>query len=145
MKLALKTPLLKKNDLDPDVLSNYRPVSNLLFLSKLLERLAAKQLLNHLELRSLFVPVQSAYRAAHSTETALLKVLNDLLLAVDKGYAVILALLDQSAAFDTIDHDILFDRLSARFGISGTALSWFTSYLSYRRQSVSVSGFSFFP
>jgi hypothetical protein len=84
MKLALITPLLKKNDLDPDVLSNYRPVSNLSFLSKLLERLAAKQLLNHLELLSLFVPLQSAYRAAHSTEIAFLKVLNDLLLTVDK-------------------------------------------------------------
>jgi hypothetical protein len=86
--------------------------------------------------------VQSAYRAAHSTETSFLKVLNDLLLAVEKGDAVILALLDQSAAFDTTDHDILLDRLSARFGISGTALFWFTSYISDRRQSVSVSGFS---
>jgi hypothetical protein len=89
--------------------------------------------------------VQSAYRAAHSTETSFLKVLNDLLLAVEKGDAVILALLDQSAAFDTTDHDILLDRLSARFGISGTALFWFTSYISDRRQSVSVSGFSSSP
>jgi hypothetical protein len=89
--------------------------------------------------------VQSAYRAAHSTETALLKVLNDLLTSVDNGDAVILALLDQSAAFDTIDHGILLDRLSARFGVSGLALTLFTSYLDKRQQSVSVKGVSSFP
>ena len=99
-----------------------------------------------LESQSLFASVQSAYRAAHSTETALLKVLNDLLtlLTVDNGDAVILALLDQSAAFDTIDHGILLDHLSARFGVSGLALTWFTSYLYRRQQSVSVNGVSSF-
>lgn len=145
MKLALITPLLKKHGLDSDVLSNYRPVSLLSFLSKLLERVAAKQLVAYLESQSLFASVQSAYRAAHSTETALLKVLNDLLTSVDNGDAVILALLDQSAAFDTIDHGILLDRLSARFGVSGLALTWFTSYLDKRQQSVSVNGVSSSP
>ena len=137
MKLALVTPLLKKSSLDPEVLGNFRPVSKLSFLSKLLERVVARQLIAYLEKRSLLVPVQSAYRANHSTETALLKVLNDLLIAVDRGEAVVLALLDQSAAFDTIDHAILLDRLTERFGITGCVLAWFESYLFNRRQSVS--------
>jgi hypothetical protein len=79
----------------------------------------ARQLIAHLERHRLLVPVQSAYRENHSTKTALLKVLNDLLIAVDGGDAVILALLDKSAAFDMIDHAILLDRLTARFGITG--------------------------
>jgi len=142
MKLALVTPLLKKPDLCADDFSNYRPVSNLSFLSKLIERVVVKQFVSHLNESGLFVPVQSAYRTHHSTETALLKVLNDLLLAVDEGDDAILALLDQSAAFDTIDHQILLHRLSALFGVSGVALSWFKSYLSGRLQCVSVSGVS---
>lgn len=140
MKMAYITPLLKKHDLDVDVLSNYRPISILSFVSKLLERVAAKQFVSHLESQLLFVPVQSAYRSHHSTETALLKVLNDLLTSVDRGDAAILALLDQSAAFDTVDHRILLDRLASRFGVSGSALSWFSSYISSRQQAVSVCG-----
>ncbi len=70
----------------------------------------------------------------------MLKVLNDLLIAVDRGEAVVLALLDQSAAFDTIDHAILLYHLTARFGITGCVLAWFESYLYNRRQSVSVKG-----
>jgi hypothetical protein len=115
MKLALVTPLLKKSSFDPEVLGNFWPVSNLSFLSKLIQRVVARQLIAYLERGSLLVPVQSAYRANHSTETALLKVLNNLLNAVDRGEAAILALLDQSAAFDTIHHAILLDRLTARF------------------------------
>jgi hypothetical protein len=141
MKLALVTPLLKKPTLSPEELDNYRPVSNLSFLSKLIERAVVKQLVAHLCDFNLFVPVQSAYRAHHSTETALLRVLNDLLVAVDEGDAVILTLLDQSAAFDTIDHLVLLDRLKFRFGVDGVAHRWFESYLSGRRQAVSVSGF----
>ena len=115
MKLALVTPVLKKSDLDSNVLSNYRPVSNLSFLSKLVERVVVKQLTFHLESENLMVPVQSAYRKNHSTETALLKIVNDLLLSVDGNNAAILALLDQRAAFDTVDHSILIDILAARF------------------------------
>jgi hypothetical protein len=125
MKLALVTPLLKKPSLDPEVLGNFRLIYNVSFLSKLLERVVARQLIAYLERRSLLVPVQSAYRANHSTKTALLKVLNDLLIAVEGGKAIVLALLDQSAAFDTIDHAILLDRLTARFGITGCFLAWF--------------------
>ena len=81
----------------------------------------------------------------HSTETALLKVLNDLLLVADRGEAALLALLDQSAAFDTIDHGILLERIQSRFGMDGTALAWLRSYLSNRIQAVSVAGVTSSP
>ena len=82
----------------------------------------------------------SAYRANRSTETALLRILHDLLLATDSGQVSLLTLLDLSAAFDTIDHSILLSRLHETFGISNKALSWFESYLSGRTQTVSVNG-----
>ena len=97
-----------------------------------------KQFLQHLESHSLLEPFQSAYRKCHSTETALLRVVNDLLEASDSGHVSILSLLDLSAAFDTIDHDILIKRLHITFGCSGTVLDWFTFYLSFRTQSVLV-------
>ena len=137
-KHALVKPLLKKANLDPNCLSNYRPVSSLPFLSKVLERIVLKQFLQHLESHSLLEPFQSAYRKYHSTETALLRVVNDLLQASDSGHVSILSLLDLSAAFDAIDHDILIRRLHTTFGCSGTVLDWFTSYLSFRTQSVLV-------
>jgi hypothetical protein len=143
MKLAVVTPFLKKPNLNPDVLNNYRPVSNLSFLSKIIERVVIRQLHDYLETESdsLFVPVQSAYRPFHSTETAFLKVCNDLLVSADeKDVATVVAFLDQSAAFDLVDHRILIARLSDKFGICGPTLAWFQSYLSDRRQSVSVSG-----
>ena len=86
--------------------------------------------------------LQSAYRTGHSTETALLKIINDLLSALDNGQVSLLSLLDLSAAFDTIDHSTLLNRLQHTFGISSHALAWFHSYLSGRTQIVSVSGFS---
>ena len=137
-KHALAKPLLKKANLDPNCLTNYRPVSNLPFLSKVLERIVLKQFLQHLESHSLLEPFQSAYRKCHSAETALLRVVNDLLQASDSGHVSILSLLDLSAAFDAIDHDILIKRLHTTFGCSGTVLDWFTSYLSFRTQSVFV-------
>ena len=74
-----------------------------------------------------FVPVQSAYRPSHSTETALFKMFSDLVKLVDDGYVAILTLLDLSAAFDTVDHDILLSLLEQRFGVSNFALSWLAS------------------
>lgn len=138
LKSALVTPLLKKVSLDPNNLDNYRPISNLPFLSKLLERLVLKQLVCHLQENGLLPPVQSAYRKSHSTETALLCIFEDLLTAIDNGEGCMLTLLDMSAAFDTVDHQILLSRLRYRYGISGTVHDWFRSYLYDRSQSVRI-------
>lgn len=139
LKLASVTPILKKPGLDPDSPNNYRPIYNLPFLSKILERVVAKQLISYLDSNDLFELFQSGFRSKHSTETALLKVTNDLLLSSDTGSLNILILLDLSAAFDTINHSILISRLQSTVGITGTALSWFRSYLSDRRQFISIN------
>ena len=135
-KIAVIKPILKKPNLDPNDLSNYRPISNLPFLSKILEKVVTKQLCSFLQSNSTLEVFQSEFRPHHSTETALLKVLNDLLLSSDNGFISLLVLLDLSAAFDTIDHLILIDRLENLVGLSGQALSWFRSYLSERHQFV---------
>ena len=138
-KSALVKPLLKKMSLDPDDLKNYRPVSNLSFLSKVLERIVLSQLSEHLNHNNLLSPLQSAHRPNHSTETALLRIVNDLLTAMDNNKICILTLLDLSAAFDTTDHQILLTRLQHSFGISGPALSWFSSYLCNRTHAVTIN------
>ena len=138
-KSAVVKPLLKKPTLDQNTLKNYRPISNLSFLSKILEKLVLQQLFDYLDTHTLLSPNQSAYRSAHSTETALLKITNDLLTALDNGDITFLTLLDLSAAFDTIDHSLLFKILYQTYGISNTALSWIKSYLSNRSQTVSVN------
>jgi hypothetical protein len=139
-KMAVVTPLLKKSSLDPHDLKNYRPVSNLSFVSKLVERAAVKQLTDYLETNGLMPPLQSAYRRHHSTETALLKVLSDILTAADDRKVTLLALLDLSAAFDCVDHDILLSRLQSSFGVDGVVLAWVRSFLSDRQQCVSFGG-----
>ena len=139
MKQALVTPLLKKDDLDPEVLKNYRPVSNLSFLSKVLERVVAARLTNYMTINQLHEPMQSAYRACHSTETALVRVQNDILRTLDQGGAAILVLLDLSAAFDTIDHSILLSRMESVLGVKGSALQWFKSYLLGRKQRIKIN------
>ena len=137
LKTALITPLLKKLNMEL-IMKNYRPVSNLAFLSKVIEKAVAAQLIDHLIRNKLMDTYQSAYRKFHSTETALLKVQNDILMGMDKGKVAMLLLLDMSAAFDTIDHEILLNRLSDRCGIKGTVLKWFRSYLSNRTQIVQI-------
>ena len=138
-KHARITPVIKKPTLDSEVLSNYRPVSNLPFLSKVLERIVATQLHRYLEYSKLYTSMQSAYRQYHSTETALLCVNNYLLRALDEGNEAVLILLDFSAAFDTIDHELLLMRLEQRFGVAGTVLNWFRSYLQLRTQIVTTA------
>ena len=138
-------PLLKKFSLPPDDLASYRPISNLNFVSKILERIIYTRITEHLQTFPSICPFQSAYRKFHSTETALLRIQNDLLLAIDKRKLSALVLLNLSAAFDIIDHGILLERLSSSFSITGSALSLLSSYLANRTQSVSVNGHSSLP
>ena len=138
LKEAVVLPLLKKLILDPEILKNFRPVSNLSFLSKLIERVVDARFENHLSQNNLHEKWQSSYKKFHSTETALLRVANDILRDIDNQKCVLLVLLDLSAAFDTIDHETMIDRLSSRFGVKAKALSWFDSYLSGRTQSVLI-------
>ena len=139
-KCAIVRPLLKKSGLDT-VLKNYRPVSNLSFVSKLLEDVVIKQVSHHLTHNSLYESLQSAYKPRHSTETALLRVFDDILSNLDKrNHAVFVCLLDLSAAFDTVDHRILLHRMEKTFGIRGRSLKWLTSYLSDRSMKVCVGG-----
>ena len=137
-KTALVKPLLKKISLDPEVLKNFRPVSNLTFVSKLIEKVVASQFVSHVENNNLIEKFQSAYKPFHSTESALLCVSNDILHAIDNKHCVSLTLLDLSAAFDTIDHNILLNILRNDLGIQGVALQWFQSYLSKRSQCIST-------
>ena len=145
LKTAIVKPLLKKPSLDKNLLKNYRPISNLPFLSKILEKVVLHKLLSHLQENNLSNHFQSAYRAGHSTETNLLRIINDILSALDNDNISVLLLLDLSAAFDTIDHQILLSRLNPVFGIQSTALQWFYSYLSDRYQSTSINNSSSSP
>ena len=119
-KSALVTPILKKKCLDHNDLNNYRPVSNLCFIAKILEKLVLSQVSSYLNSHNLHNTCQSAYRPGHSTETALLKVVNDPFLSLIKGNISVLALLDFSSAFDTTDHPILVHRLHTDFGFTDT-------------------------
>ena len=128
LKEAIVIPLLKKQSLDPDVLY-YRPVSNLLQLSKTLERVVANQMSDM---------NQSTYRKHHSTETALICVKNDIKLVMDSKKGTILVMIYLSSAFDTIDHSILLSRLELRYGIMSVVLECFSSYLYGRVQRVNI-------
>lgn len=136
-KHALVVPLLKKPGADP-IPKNYRPVSNLQYISKLAEKAVAKQLSLHCDTSFPLPTHQSAYRAGFSTETALLKVQSDILLNMDQQKVTQLVLIDLSSAFDTVDHSILLNTMQNSFGITETALSWFTSYLESRSQSIII-------
>ncbi len=138
LKKAIIKPLLKKLGLELEK-KNYRPVSNLAFISKLIEKAVAFQLIDHLKRNNLYDKFQSAYRQFHSTETALLRVKNDVLNAMDNQSITLMLLLDLSAAFDTIDHEILLHRLKERCGIGGTAIKWMRSYLTDRTQIVKIN------
>ncbi|KAK7124121.1 hypothetical protein R3I93_022282 [Phoxinus phoxinus] len=141
LKTASVTPILKKPGLDPNDYNNFRPISNLPFISKILEKIVAAQLHTHLSCNNLYEQFQSGFRPYHSTETALLEITNNLLRASDSGLLSILLLLDLSAAFDTISHTILLDRLSS-IGITSTPLNWFHSYLSGRTQFIQLKSFT---
>ncbi|XP_030249301.1 uncharacterized protein LOC115567150 [Sparus aurata] len=143
-KTAAISPILKKPSADPTNFNNLRPISNLPFISKILEKTVATQLHSHLFNNNLYEQFQSGFRPLHSTETALLKITNDLLMAADTGLLSILILLNLSAAFDTICHTTLLKRLSS-LGITHTPLNWFKSYLSCRTQFIQLKTFTSQP
>ena len=118
--------------------SNYRPVSNLTFLSKLVERVVLSRLQKHMDNINFNCSTQFGYKKHHGTETLLLKLVNDLLVGLDSRSGVVLVLIDLSAAFDTVCHNKLINILSNQLKIQGVALKWFKSYLKGRTQRVLI-------
>ena len=126
-KMAIIRPIIKKTGLEL-ILKNFCPVSNLSFLSKLLECCALKKFSNHCDKEKLLPDYQSAYHPKYSCETALVKICNDILWSMESQRISALVALDLSAAFNMVDHEILLEVLDKQFGIQGKALSWFDSY-----------------
>ena len=122
--------------------SCYVIISNLNTIGKILERLALSRFFPHISKSPSFSPLQSAYRKFHSTETALLKLTNDIMETIDSGKITILTALDMSAAFDTLDHITLLHRLQHTFGLSGYVISWIRSYLTDRSSFVKIDSSS---
>ena len=133
-------PLLKKHGLDFEMFKNYRPVNNLLFFSKLTERVVSKRMDDHMDSNGLHEPSQYAYKAGHNTETMILGLTDEALRGFDNNMATVVIFLDLSAAFDTIDIDKLLQIMENEIGIGGTALQWFRSFLTGRTQRVKISG-----
>ena len=144
-KSAAVTPLLKKKGLDRANVANYRPISNLHTLSKIVERFFLSRVRAHVEQAPSFNRMQSAYRKDHSTETALLKLTNDIFCSADEKSRTLLIQLDLSAAFDTIDSNTLLSRLERTFGLAGSALAWISSYTGGRSQFVRLGDFRSHP
>src|SRR6218665_2463590 len=127
-KRSILIPVLKRDGLDATDPSNYRPIANVTFLSKI----AASQLIAYLEINKLLPVCQSGFRKGHSTETLLLRLLSDIYGAVDRSRLPLLALFDLSAAFDTVDHEVLLKHLQLSFVLSGTFIAWLASFLDGR-------------
>ena len=136
-KVAVIRPLIMKLGLDL-LLSNYRPVLNLSFWSRLVESAVLQQFNKHCDQNNLIPDYQSAYRVNYSCETALVKIVNDILWSMENKNIVNLMAIDLSAVFDTMDWSILLDCLQYQFGITGSALKWFEQYLRPRYCKVNV-------
>ena len=137
-KSSIIVPLIKKPDLDPEILKNYRPVSNLSFILNFFEKAIANQIRDHLINNDSFDNFQSAYKAGHSCETDLLRLYNYIVTTIGRGNFSMLVLLNLSAAFDTIDHDNLFCILEKYVCISGNALKLIKLCFSNHTQRVQI-------
>ena len=137
-KVAVIHPLLKKAGLEL-IPKNYRPVSNLSFLSKVLEQCVLMRFNEHCDNHSLLPDYQSAYRPNYSCKTSLLKIINDMLWAMERKSVTAMVVMDLNAVFDTVDHDILLSVLENKFGIKDVALKWFESYPRPRSCKVSIN------
>ncbi len=123
LKTAVVKPLLKKSNLDNTMSSNYRPISNLPLIGKIIEKVVFNQLNKYLNSNGYLDNFQSGFRAHHSTDTQLIKIINDIRLNSDTGKKSVLVLLDLSAAFDSVNHNILLQRLKTGSGFLG----WYTN------------------
>ena len=135
-KQSLIKPTLK-GSLDSQSLSSYRPISNLTFLSKIIENIILDQMISFLLETGVLVDEQSAYRQLYSTETAICSIVNNIILSMDEGKCGILVLLDLSAAFDTVVHSLLLEDLE-RIGMVGDALEYLKDYLQNRTYCVQI-------
>lgn len=140
VKTSVIDPLLKNVKLDSDVKKNFRPVNNLVFFSKLTERVVKRRLNRHMRRNALHSHKQFAYKQFHSTETMMLGVSDEVLMGFENNQCTIMVFLDLSAAFDTIDIDRLLEILRVEIGITGVALEWFKSFLKGRTQRVRIDG-----
>ena len=138
LKHSIISPLIKKPKLDCNTLSNYRPISHLTTLTKLLEKVIYKQLILYLTANDILVPQQSAFRKLHSTETTIHSLLDDLLKSLDNDFPIQLLLLDLSSAFDTINLDLLIYRLKL-IGLEDTVLLWFSNYITNRTYRTKIN------
>ena len=138
VKSSVIDPLLKKAGLDIDAKKNFRPVNNLVFFSKLIERVVKRRLDEHMTLNVLHISEEFGYKKFHNSETMLLGVTDDALRGFDENKATIVVFLDLSAAFDTIDPEKLLQILNEELGIGGVALEWFRSFLIGRTQRVKI-------
>ena len=138
-KQALLKLLVKKRSLGT-TMTNYRPVSNLQFISKIVEKVTLDQFTQHCNSNSLLPSYQPAYRKYYSCETSPVKLVNDMLWAMEKQLVTVVVILDLSAAFDTVDHDLLLEVLGKQYGIVRMAREWYTSYLKPRTFKVSIRG-----
>jgi hypothetical protein len=136
-KSAFVVPLPKGGD--PSLMDNYRPISKLCILSKVLENLVSNQLAQYLNCHNILSINQSGFRKGHSTTTAVLKVMNDIVESLDNKQHCACVFIDLSKAFDTVDHIILLDRLR-QVGLSENVILWFINYLQGRTQCVQVEG-----
>ena len=140
VKWSVIDPLLKKFGLDSDVWKNYRPVNNLVFFSKLIERVAGHRLDEHMHRNNLHEASAYAYKQYHNTETMMVGITDEVLRGFDQNKATIVIFLDLSAAFDTIDIEKVLQIMHDEIGVGGTALEWFRSFLSGRTQKVKING-----
>ena len=137
LKKAKIIPLYKAND--PMLFNNYRPISILPLFSKVLERIMYNRLLEFINKHKLLYRYQFGFRKDHSTYMALIVLIDKITSAMDNGEFTLTVLIDFRKAFDTVDHEILLDKLY-HYGIRGIAFDWMKSYLSNRQQSVSYNG-----
>ena len=134
-KTAKVTPLFKGGD--PENVNNYRPISVLPVLTKVIERHVHDSLYSYLCVNNLIYSKQSGFRKRHSTETALIGIIDELLFNLDSDRVSGMILIDYCKTFDMVDHSILLQKLQA-YGFDNKSLIWFRSYLNERRQLVSM-------